>query len=62
MADLEVDSAHQENLKLSKMKKKVLRKQIKAQRTLMRHEGIECISHTTQVTWSSYCYYASMQA
>ncbi|XP_025054029.1 alkylated DNA repair protein alkB homolog 8 [Alligator sinensis] len=48
MADLEVDSTHQENLKLSKMKKKVLRKQIKAQRTLMRHEGIECISHTTQ--------------
>ncbi|XP_009584703.1 PREDICTED: alkylated DNA repair protein alkB homolog 8, partial [Fulmarus glacialis] len=30
------------------MKKKVLRKQVRAQHTLMRHEGIECISHATQ--------------
>nr|XP_013809007.1 PREDICTED: alkylated DNA repair protein alkB homolog 8 isoform X2 [Apteryx mantelli mantelli] len=30
------------------MKKKVLRKQVRAQHTLMRHEGIECVSHATQ--------------
>ncbi|XP_030333688.1 alkylated DNA repair protein alkB homolog 8 isoform X2 [Strigops habroptila] len=37
-----------DHLKVQKMKKKVLRKQVRAQRTLMRHEGIECISHATQ--------------
>uniref|UniRef100_A0A8B9MTS4 tRNA (carboxymethyluridine(34)-5-O)-methyltransferase ALKBH8 n=1 Tax=Accipiter nisus TaxID=211598 RepID=A0A8B9MTS4_9AVES len=36
------------HLKIHKMKKKVLRKQVRAQHTLMRHEGIECISHATQ--------------
>ncbi|XP_029898646.1 alkylated DNA repair protein alkB homolog 8 isoform X2 [Aquila chrysaetos chrysaetos] len=36
------------HLKVHKMKKKVLRKQVRAQHTLMRHEGIECISHPTQ--------------
>ncbi|XP_074906100.1 tRNA (carboxymethyluridine(34)-5-O)-methyltransferase ALKBH8 isoform X2 [Buteo buteo] len=36
------------HLKVHKMKKKVLRKQVRAQHTLMRHEGIECISHATQ--------------
>ncbi|XP_065705620.2 tRNA (carboxymethyluridine(34)-5-O)-methyltransferase ALKBH8 isoform X1 [Patagioenas fasciata] len=35
-------------LKVYKMKKKVLRKQVRAQHTLMRHEGIECVSHGTQ--------------
>lgn len=43
----------EDNFKVHKMKKKVLRKQIRAQHTLMRHEGIECISHATQVTGSS---------
>ncbi|XP_040439501.1 alkylated DNA repair protein alkB homolog 8 isoform X5 [Falco naumanni] len=38
----------EDHLKVRKMKKKVLRKQIRAQHTLMRHEGIECISHATQ--------------
>ncbi|XP_050768512.1 alkylated DNA repair protein alkB homolog 8 isoform X1 [Gymnogyps californianus] len=38
----------EDNLKVHKMKKKVLRKQVRAQHTLMRHEGIECISHATQ--------------
>ncbi|KFV73056.1 Alkylated DNA repair protein alkB 8, partial [Dryobates pubescens] len=38
----------EERLKVHKMKKKVLRKQVRAQHTLMRHEGIECISHATQ--------------
>ncbi|KFP74957.1 Alkylated DNA repair protein alkB 8, partial [Acanthisitta chloris] len=37
-----------DDLKVRKMKKKVLRKQVRAQHTLMRHEGIECISHATQ--------------
>ncbi|XP_027568546.2 alkylated DNA repair protein alkB homolog 8 isoform X2 [Pipra filicauda] len=37
-----------DHLKVHKMKKKVLRKQVRAQHTLMRHEGIECISHATQ--------------
>ncbi|KAK2519052.1 Alkbh8 [Columba guinea] len=36
------------HLKVYKMKKKVLRKQVRAQHTLMRHEGIECVSHGTQ--------------
>ncbi|NXX77652.1 ALKB8 protein, partial [Urocolius indicus] len=38
----------EDDLKVHKMKKKVLRKQVRAQHTLMRHEGIECISHATQ--------------
>uniref|UniRef100_A0A8B9E4Y9 tRNA (carboxymethyluridine(34)-5-O)-methyltransferase ALKBH8 n=1 Tax=Anser cygnoides TaxID=8845 RepID=A0A8B9E4Y9_ANSCY len=29
-------------------KKKIMRKQVRAQHTLMRHEGIECVSHATQ--------------
>ncbi|KAK2532984.1 Alkbh8 [Columba livia] len=36
------------HLRVYKMKKKVLRKQVRAQHTLMRHEGIECVSHGTQ--------------
>lgn len=43
----------EDHLKIHKMRKKVLRKQVRAQHTLMRHEGIECISHATQVTGSS---------
>lgn len=42
----------EDHLKVHKMKKKVLRKQVRAQHTLMRHEGIECVSHATQVTGS----------
>ncbi|KAM8820382.1 tRNA (carboxymethyluridine(34)-5-O)-methyltransferase ALKBH8 [Eudromia elegans] len=45
---MEVDSTSQDSLKACKMKKKVLRKQVRAQHTLMRHEGIECVSHATQ--------------
>lgn len=41
------------HLKVYKMKKKVLRKQVRAQHTLMRHEGIKCVSHGTQVMGSS---------
>ncbi|RLW08343.1 hypothetical protein DV515_00003330, partial [Chloebia gouldiae] len=36
------------HLEVQKMKKKVLRKQVRAQHTLMRHEGIKCVSHATQ--------------
>lgn len=42
----------EDHLKVHKMKKKVLRKQVRAQHTLMRHEGVECVSHATQVTGS----------
>lgn len=42
----------EDHLKVQKMKKKVLRKQVRAQHTLMRHEGIKCTSHATQVTGS----------
>ncbi|XP_072783687.1 tRNA (carboxymethyluridine(34)-5-O)-methyltransferase ALKBH8 isoform X3 [Taeniopygia guttata] len=38
----------EDHLKVQKMKKKVLRKQVRAQHTLMRHEGIKCVSHATQ--------------
>ncbi|XP_041270632.1 alkylated DNA repair protein alkB homolog 8 [Onychostruthus taczanowskii] len=38
----------EDNLKVQKIKKKVLRKQVRAQHTLMRHEGIKCVSHATQ--------------
>ncbi|EMP35897.1 Alkylated DNA repair protein alkB like protein 8 [Chelonia mydas] len=43
-----MDSTGQNNLKRNKSEKKLLRKQIKARNTLMRHEGIECVSHTTK--------------
>lgn len=43
------DKTSEDNLKVQKMKKKVLRKQVRAQHTLMRHEGIKCVSHATQV-------------
>ncbi|OXB62866.1 hypothetical protein ASZ78_015410 [Callipepla squamata] len=33
---------------MRKMEKKILRKQIRAQHMLLRHEGIECASHATQ--------------
>lgn len=42
----------EDHLKVQKMKKKVLRKQVRAQHTLMRHEGIKCIPHATQVSGS----------
>ncbi|KAM9247629.1 tRNA (carboxymethyluridine(34)-5-O)-methyltransferase ALKBH8 isoform 3-T5 [Leptosomus discolor] len=38
----------EDHLKVHKMKKKVLRKQVRAQHMLMRHEGIECVSYATQ--------------
>ncbi|KAM7179098.1 tRNA (carboxymethyluridine(34)-5-O)-methyltransferase ALKBH8 isoform 4-T4 [Macrochelys suwanniensis] len=48
LSSAEMDSTNQSNLKRNKSEKKLLRKQIKARNTLMRHEGIECVSHTTQ--------------
>ena len=45
-----MNSNHQSNYKLSKTEKKLLRKQIKARHTLLRHEGIETVSYATQVT------------
>ncbi|XP_014444264.2 alkylated DNA repair protein alkB homolog 8 isoform X2 [Tupaia chinensis] len=43
-----MDSNHQSNCKLSKTEKKFLRKQIKARHTLLRHEGVDTVSHATQ--------------
>ncbi|XP_029813530.1 alkylated DNA repair protein alkB homolog 8 isoform X3 [Suricata suricatta] len=43
-----MDSNHQSNYKLNKTEKKLLRKQIKARHTLLRHEGIETVSYATQ--------------
>ncbi|XP_067145740.1 alkylated DNA repair protein alkB homolog 8 isoform X3 [Apteryx mantelli] len=48
ITSMEVGKTSQDHLKVHKMKKKVLRKQVRAQHTLMRHEGIECVSHATQ--------------
>ena len=45
-----MNSNHQSNYKLSKTEKKLLRKQIKARHTLLRHEGIDTVSYATQVT------------
>lgn len=50
---MEVDRTGENHLKVRKMKKKIMRKQVRAQHTLMRHEGIECVSHATQVIDSS---------
>ncbi|KAM6291258.1 tRNA (carboxymethyluridine(34)-5-O)-methyltransferase ALKBH8 isoform 2-T2 [Porphyrio hochstetteri] len=47
ITSMEVQTS-EDRLKAHKMKKKVLRKQVRAQHTLMRHEGIECVSHATQ--------------
>ncbi|KAM5246568.1 tRNA (carboxymethyluridine(34)-5-O)-methyltransferase ALKBH8 [Ctenodactylus gundi] len=43
-----MDINRQSNFKLNKTEKKFLRKQIKARHTLLRHEGIEAVSHATQ--------------
>ncbi|XP_069496773.1 alkylated DNA repair protein alkB homolog 8 isoform X2 [Ambystoma mexicanum] len=43
-----MDCEGQRNPKLSKRDKKLLRKQNKARHTLLRHEGIESVSHATQ--------------
>ncbi|XP_038243389.1 alkylated DNA repair protein alkB homolog 8 isoform X3 [Dermochelys coriacea] len=48
ISSAEMDSTGQNNLKRNKSEKKLLRKQIKARNTLMRHEGIECVSHTSK--------------
>ncbi|XP_031462038.1 alkylated DNA repair protein alkB homolog 8 [Phasianus colchicus] len=48
ITSMETGKNIEDHLKVHKMKKKILRKQIRAQHTLMRHEGIECISHATQ--------------
>lgn len=46
---MEVDRTGEDHLEVHKMnKKKIMRKQVRAQHTLMRHEGIECVSHATQ--------------
>ncbi|XP_040832817.1 alkylated DNA repair protein alkB homolog 8 [Ochotona curzoniae] len=43
-----MESRHQSNCKLNKAEKKLLRKQMKAKHTLLRHEGIEIVSSATQ--------------
>ncbi|XP_047609507.1 alkylated DNA repair protein alkB homolog 8 isoform X2 [Phacochoerus africanus] len=43
-----MDKNCQSNYKLSKTEKKLLRKQIKARHTLLRHEGIETVFYATQ--------------
>uniref|UniRef100_A0A8D1YBT8 tRNA (carboxymethyluridine(34)-5-O)-methyltransferase ALKBH8 n=1 Tax=Sus scrofa TaxID=9823 RepID=A0A8D1YBT8_PIG len=43
-----MDKNCQSNYKLSKNEKKLLRKQIKARHTLLRHEGIETVFYATQ--------------
>nr|XP_025040613.1 alkylated DNA repair protein alkB homolog 8 [Pelodiscus sinensis] len=48
VSSMEMDTTDQNNLKCNKSEKKLLRKQIKARNTVMRHEGIECVSHATQ--------------
>uniref|UniRef100_A0A8C3M4W7 tRNA (carboxymethyluridine(34)-5-O)-methyltransferase ALKBH8 n=1 Tax=Chrysolophus pictus TaxID=9089 RepID=A0A8C3M4W7_CHRPC len=48
VTSMEAGKNIEDHLKVHKMKKKILRKQVRAQHTLMRHEGIECISHATQ--------------
>uniref|UniRef100_A0A8C9F5P4 tRNA (carboxymethyluridine(34)-5-O)-methyltransferase ALKBH8 n=1 Tax=Pavo cristatus TaxID=9049 RepID=A0A8C9F5P4_PAVCR len=48
MTSMETGENVEDHLRAHKMKKKVLRKQVRAQHTLMRHEGIECVSHATQ--------------
>lgn len=53
ITSMETGKNTEDHLKAHKMKKKILRKQVRAQHTLMRHEGIECISHATQVIDSS---------
>ncbi|XP_021236173.1 alkylated DNA repair protein alkB homolog 8 isoform X1 [Numida meleagris] len=48
ITSMEIGKNTEDHLKVHKLKKKILRKQVRAQHTLMRHEGIECISHATQ--------------
>ncbi|XP_055971075.1 alkylated DNA repair protein alkB homolog 8 [Sorex fumeus] len=43
-----MDSDHRSSCRLSKAEKKSLRKQVKARHTLLRHEGIEAVTHATQ--------------
>ncbi|XP_075402660.1 tRNA (carboxymethyluridine(34)-5-O)-methyltransferase ALKBH8 isoform X1 [Tenrec ecaudatus] len=43
-----MDSKTQSKYKLNKTEKKFLRKQTKARHTLLRHEGIDTVSHATQ--------------
>ncbi|XP_028904008.1 alkylated DNA repair protein alkB homolog 8 isoform X1 [Ornithorhynchus anatinus] len=45
---MELNTANESRSKLSKTEKKFLRKQAKARNTLLRHEGIESVSHVTQ--------------
>ncbi|XP_015276374.1 PREDICTED: alkylated DNA repair protein alkB homolog 8 [Gekko japonicus] len=45
---MEIDSVRKPNQKLSKTEKKLRQKQVKARNTLLRHEGIECVSSPTK--------------
>ncbi|XP_054829091.1 alkylated DNA repair protein alkB homolog 8 [Eublepharis macularius] len=45
---MEIDGIRKLNQKLSKTEKKLRQKQIKARNTLLRHEGIECVSSPTK--------------
>ncbi|XP_015685470.1 alkylated DNA repair protein alkB homolog 8 [Protobothrops mucrosquamatus] len=45
---MELDDITLQNKKLSKVEKKLRQKQMKARYTLLRHEGIECVSYPTK--------------
>uniref|UniRef100_A0A8C5SZY5 RRM domain-containing protein n=1 Tax=Laticauda laticaudata TaxID=8630 RepID=A0A8C5SZY5_LATLA len=45
---MELDDISLKNKKLSKAEKKLRQKQMKARYTLLRHEGIECVSYPTK--------------
>nr|XP_056714571.1 alkylated DNA repair protein alkB homolog 8 [Euleptes europaea] len=45
---MEIDSVRKLNQKLSKTEKKLRQKQMKARNTLLKHEGIECVSLPTK--------------
>ncbi|KAL8191045.1 UNVERIFIED_CONTAM: Alkylated DNA repair protein alkB 8 [Gekko kuhli] len=46
--NMEIDSVRKPNQKLSKTEKKLRQKQVKARNTLLKHEGIECVSSPTK--------------
>ncbi|XP_053167471.1 alkylated DNA repair protein alkB homolog 8 isoform X2 [Hemicordylus capensis] len=45
---MEIDCNSQRSQKLSKTEKKLRQKQMKARHTLLKHEGIECVSYPTE--------------
>lgn len=47
--DMELDDISLQSKKISKAEKKLWQKQMKARYTLLKHEGIECVSYPTKV-------------